>query len=409
MQLVDSTSLGPVLLVSPWYPPTIGGVADVTDRLRRLLSGAHVETYVWVCEDQTSCRSNVDCEPQNLQRVRIPDYVFYELNFRTVAAMLMRAPAALFRTLHFVRRHRIRTVILQYPIGYAWPFLLLRWLNQIRLIASCHGNEILKFGASSRLARWLFRNVLRYCDAIIVPAAHLPESVRKMISGRTLPIWLIPNCIDVEFFMPRPNNIAKTHRPTLIHVSSFTPRKRTLDIVTAFSLAKLPSNSRLVMVGVGPDLEAAKALAVTLNVASRVEFVGAPKDIRPFLWQADLLVTASDEESGPLTLLEGMACEVPWIATPWGVAVMLAPEECGLVVPNRSPQAMATAMESLINHPERLRAMRGRCRPRAVKDFPESKYVERYIDLITAVERGKGSRPIDYSSYIVGNPSNAEG
>ena len=100
--------------------------------------------------------------------------------------------------------------------------------------------------------------------------------------------------------MPRPNNIAKTHRPTLIHVSSFTPRKRTLDIVTAFSLAKLPSNSRLVMVGVGPDLEAAKALAVTLNVASRVEFVGAPKDIRPFLWQADLLVTASDEESGPL-------------------------------------------------------------------------------------------------------------
>ena len=194
---------------------------------------------------------------------------------------------------------------------------------------------------------------MRCCDAITVPATHLPENVKEMIPNRALPIWLIPNCVDVEFFTPRPNSIPKSDRPTLIHVSSFTPRKRTLDIVRAFALAKLPSHSRLVMVGVGPDLEAAKALAVNLNVASRVEFVGAPKDIRPFLWQADLLVTASDEESGPLTLLEAMACEVPWIATPWGIAVMLPPEECGLVVPNRSPHAMATAMESLINHPER--------------------------------------------------------
>ena len=53
--------------------------------------------------------------------------------------------------------------------------------------------------------------------------------------------------------------------------------------------------------------------------------------------------------------------------------------------------------------------MRGRCRARVVEDFPESKYVERYIDLITAVERGEGSQPIDYSAYIVGNASNAEG
>jgi hypothetical protein len=35
-----------VLLVKPWYPRTMGGVAVVTERFRRLLSGAGVATYV---------------------------------------------------------------------------------------------------------------------------------------------------------------------------------------------------------------------------------------------------------------------------------------------------------------------------------------------------------------------------
>src|SRR5262245_14861426 len=355
-----STSRGPVLLVSPWYPPTIGGVANVTECLRRLLSSDGVETFVWVCEEETSGRSNIVDEQEKVQRVRIPDYLFYRLNFRTIAATLIRAPAAFFRTLRFVRRHRIRTVILQYPIGYAWPFVLLHCLNQIRLIASCHGNEILTFSNSSRPARWLFRKVLRSCDAISIPAAHLRESIKEILPDSSLPIWLIPNCVDVEFFVPRPDNIAKIGGPTLVHVSSFTPRKRTLDIVTAFALAKLPPSSRLLMVGDGPDLPAAKSRAAELGATDRIEFVGSPGDIRPFLWQADVLVMGSDEESGPLTLLEGMACEVPWIATPWGIAVMLTCGAYGLLVPCREPRAMAAAMECLLHDPERLSAMRGR-------------------------------------------------
>lgn len=398
-------SLGPVLIVSPWFPPTIGGVANVTERIRRLLTSAGVETFVWVCEDEPARPCSARIQRQNVRYVHVPSYLFYNLTAKAVAATLLRAPAIFFRALRFIRKRRIRTVMLMYPIGYAWPFVLLRWLKKVRLIASCHGNEILTFTQSSRSARWLFRAVLRCSDAITVPAPHLRQKAREIIPERQLPIWLIPNCVDVEYFVPRPPNVVKKNCPTLIHVSSFTPRKRTLDIVRAFSLAKLPIESRLLMVGIGPDVELAKSLAAELNVANRIEFVGAPDDIRPFLWQADVLVMASDEESGPLTLLEAMACEVPWIATPWGVAAMLPAGECGLLVPNRAPETMAIAMENLLNDPGQLEMMRKRCRSRVVEYFPETKYAERQLTLLEAVERGEGDRGVDYSVSPIAHPA----
>ena len=107
---------------------------------------------------------------------------------------------------------------------------------------------------------------------------------------------------------------------------------------------------------------------------------------------------ASDEESGPLTLLEAMACEVPWIATPWGIAVTLTPGEYGLLVPCRAPHAMATAMENLLNHPERLGVMRARCREQVVKYFSEPAYGQDICILLKLrnVEKDIGPSIIPY-------------
>src|ERR1051326_4719101 len=121
--LNDVTPIGPVLLVSPWYRPTIGGVVAVTERLRELLRDNAVETFLWVCDDDNPAPPGGP-ELGSPQYVRIPSYLFYAFSLRNVLATLLVAPLALFRTWRFVRKHRIKTVILVYPIGYAWPFVL---------------------------------------------------------------------------------------------------------------------------------------------------------------------------------------------------------------------------------------------------------------------------------------------
>ncbi len=389
--------IGPVLLVTPWYPPTIGGVAVVTERLARLFRGEGIATSVWVSDDQLNGRSaNGPMSIEILYR-SIPARVFYGLGIRSFIATILRAPASLWQTYHFVRKLRIRTVVLLYPTGYAWPFVVLRWMRLIHIVSSCHGNEVLQFSGSSRLARLLFREVLRASDAITVPAAHLIGVMKELVPECPLPIWLIPNCVDDSYFIPRPASISRTDRPTFIHISAFTPRKRTLDIVNAFALATLPTDSRLLMIGQGPDLQAAKALAANLGVAKRVEFIGAPEDVRPFLWESDVLVMASDEESGPITLLEAMSCEIPWIMTPWGIAMTLTPGEYGVVVPGRAPQILAKAMEEMLDDPGRLRKMGASGRKKVVEEFGQAKYLERHLTLIRAVERGEAHATVDYS------------
>lgn len=385
----------PILLVTPWYPPTIGGVAVVAERLYRLFSGAGVPTRVWVCnvpDDQT-----VAGHANDITYGWIPSTVFYGLNFRSLLVTLLRAPLALWQAYRFVREHRIRTVVLLYPIGYAWPFVVLRKLGIVHLVSSCHGNEVLQFSGSSRLARWLFRSVLRASDAITVPATHLIPVAQEILPERPLPIWLIPNCVDDSYFVPRPPDRSASFPPTLTHISGFTPRKRTLDIVQAFARARLAHDSRLLMVGQGPDLQACKDLAAQLGVVERVEFVGAPADVRPYLWRSDLLVMASDEESGPLTLLEAMACEIPWMMTPWGIAMTLPPGEYGAIVPARNPDALAGAMEMLLSDRSRLREMGKRGRRKVVEQFGQAMYLERHVQLVRAVARGEGCSTIDYS------------
>jgi L-malate glycosyltransferase len=73
--------------------------------------------------------------------------------------------------------------------------------------------------------------------------------------------------------------------------------------------------SRLLMVGDGPDIPAARRVARSLGVIDDVEFVGEQEDVVPLLSAADVFLLPSAQESFGLAQLEAMACEVPVVAS----------------------------------------------------------------------------------------------
>lgn len=377
-----------VLLVTPWYRPAVGGVVEVTERLRRLLNGAGVETHLLVPHAEgPNHRSETEDSLSNVWILQIPSSAFQRFSLRSIAAILIGGFLASWRLARFLRFHQVGTVILIYVTEFAWPFLLLRRALGIRLMISLHGNDVIKYSDRPFLLRWFLRRILCSAERIIVCADHLAQEVNKILPDKQLPIRLIPNCVNVNYFILPPPDYIKPHRPpTLVHVSNFAPKKRTLDIIEAFANAMIPSKARLVMVGDGPEFKATVEHARKLQVDNRVEFVGAQEDVRPYLWQADVFILASDSEGDPLVLLEAMACGLPWVSTAWGAAASLPPGECGLVVPYRSPDKLAAAIAELISDPERLRAMGRRGRYRAEVDFGEDKYLERHLQLIRGDE-----------------------
>jgi glycosyltransferase involved in cell wall biosynthesis len=378
--------VGPALLVSPWYRPAVGGVVEVAERLHRTFSQAGVETHLLITHEG---RNGLQADPvaHNLWRWALASSVFDRLSLKSLLGTLGKGPRAYWQLSRFVRSQKIQTVVLIYPIGYAWPFLLLRRMTDVRIIASLHGNDVTKFESYQAPLRWLIRAVLQNSDAIIACANHLITKTQDICRGRTLNIHLIPNCVDSVYFSPPPPNYTRSDsRPTFVHVSNYASKKRTVDIIEAFGNKRVPSNARLIMVGDGPDRAGAVDRAKSLGVSHRVEFVGMQNDVRPFLWDADVFVLASDDEGAPLAVLEAMACGLPWVSTAWGPAAMLPPGECGLVIPPRSPDLMAAAMAELIKDPERRLTMARRARYRAETDFREEQYVEKHLELIRSVQ-----------------------
>lgn len=380
-------AIGPVLLVSPWYRPAVGGVVEVAERLHRKLNENGIETHLLIAHDGRGGLEEINAA-ENLWRLGSGSDAFHSTNPKSILATATRGSAAYWRLQRFVRQRGIRTVVALYPIGYSWLFVLLRKLTNVKLVTSLHGNDVTRSDSHGVLAHWLLRRTLDTSDAVITCADHLSRKARQICAEKRLEIELIPNCVDTMQFTPPPPNFERPdERPTFVHVSNFAAKKRTLDIVEAFADPRIPAEARLIMVGDGPLRERTTGRAKELGVFDRVTFVGAQKDVRPFLWASDVFVLASDDEGAPLAVLEAMACGLPYVSTAWGPAAILPLGECGLVVPAHAPAELAGAMAQVIADRRKCRQMGEQARYRAVNDFREDQYVERHVRLIERIER----------------------
>lgn len=376
-----------VLIVTPWYKPSIGGVAEVADRLHVLLERSGVETHLLVCDWKGPRHLQPDTGGRNIWRINIPSYIIYDSNPKAVLATLIRGASTVRQLLEFIRHREIQTVFLLYPTDYVWPFLLIKYLAKVKIIASCHGSDLAKYEGYPFGLRYLMRRTLLVADAVTVCAKHLEMIARKIAWPNAVDIHLIANCVDSDHFLPPEERLARPDMPvSLIHVSNFSPVKRTKDIVRAFAMASLPSETRLIMVGCGPDHGETRKLAEDIGIIDRVAFVGTQKDVRPYLWKADIFVLASEREGDPLVLLEAMAAGLPWISTPWGAAEQLPSGECGLVVPAGSLEKLAAAMEELVGDSEKRERMGRRGRERAETDFNVHAYAQKHCGLIQLVQ-----------------------
>jgi len=369
----------PVLIATPWYPPVVGGVAEVADRLRSGLRARGVETYVVVTNTEPEAPG---AERDGVWYAPLHSYFFRRPNLSMAARTLVRGGWAMARLARRVRRHGIRTILLLYPIESAWAYLLISRTMGIRLVVSLHGSDVDGAEPLTRPREWLLRRTLRDAHSVAVCADHLARSARRITAPVEIRTILIPNVVDAAHFTSPLDRTGRSEPPLFLHVSNFAEKKRAGDIVEAFALARLPPGSRLRMVGDGVTREGVMRRAAELGLSESVEFSGAERDVRPHYREADVFVLASYAEGAPLVLLEAMACGLPWISTRWGAAAELPAGECGLTFTPGDVAALARAMEELAADRDRRDAMSLRARSRAVEDYGPARYVDSHLALL---------------------------
>ena len=130
-------------------------------------------------------------------------------------------------------------------------------------------------------------------------------------------------------------------------------------LVRAFAQAQraIPA-LRMVLAGDGPERASAQAIAAELGVGDRLHFLGWVEDLPRFYSTLDIFALSSINEGTPVAVIEAMAAQRAVVATAvGGVPDVVESGVTGLLVPARSPEALADALVQLAGNEERRREM----------------------------------------------------
>ncbi len=160
-------------------------------------------------------------------------------------------------------------------------------------------------------------------------------------------------------------------------VGSLEPRKGQSLILDAFvRLVKRGVDSRLVLVGSGPDRSTLEACVKRTGVADRVRFAGAVESAVEEIGAAHILAVPSMSEGIPFVVLEGMACGAVVVSSNLpGLCEVLEPGRSGWIVDSRDAEAWTRQLEAL----HRDRACLDACARAARMEFDRRFHVERMV------------------------------
>ena len=147
----------------------------------------------------------------------------------------------------------------------------------------------------------------------------------------------------------------------IVSVGRLEPQKNHKLLLQAFQIfAGRYRDFRLVLYGKGFLLKELQEMARELQIEERVVFAGFTDDVKGKIQDAAMYVLSSDYEGISNSLMEAMALGLPVISTdcPIGGSKMLIQhKENGLLVPVGDANALAQAMEYMVENPVRAESM----------------------------------------------------
>jgi len=279
-----------------------------------------------------------------------------------------------------------------YPDGVA-AALLARHFGR-PMISSVLGDDAIihpKFRLPRRMILWAVgqsAGVTCVCRAL---KEHLED-----LGAPAGKVAVILQGVDLELFRPVDRQEARRRLglsgTVLLSVGHATPRKGHHLAIEA--LAGLPE-ATLLIAGDGWYEKALRKLAARLGVEDRVRFLGHvdQENLKDLYSAASALVLASSREGLANVLMESMACGTPVVATAvWGTPEAVTAPEAGVLMRDRSAEALVEAVRELLAHYPDHDATR-----RHAGRFCWEKTNEQHLALLRQAIAGAIPRPDPYS------------
>jgi glycosyltransferase involved in cell wall biosynthesis len=250
------------------------------------------------------------------------------------------------------------------------------------------------FWANSAARRARVRLGLARTDAVVALWPGSARILTDVFGVRTGKIWVIPNGVRTDRFLPSDAGARVSCRiglgldpalPTVVSVGALAREKGTDLVIDA--MADL-DGAQLLVVGAGPERDALQHLA-DKRAPGRVTFAGSLPDARPAYCAADVVVLASrGGDSMPATLIEASMMGIPTVSTPVeGIPEIIVDGVTGALVPIDDSRALCGALRSLLGDAERARALGAAASEHCHRLFAIDEVARQWMTVLESVER----------------------
>ena len=180
-------------------------------------------------------------------------------------------------------------------------------------------------------------------------------------------VHVVPNGVDVGHFQPSPAASKRireelrlpAHAPVCGIVAALRPEKNhELFLACASRIRQQFPETHFVVVGDGPERGKLERLAEVLRVNDVTRFVGTRSDVADLMAAMNCLLLTSKMEANPVSVLEGLATELPVVASRVGsVASTVIEGETGYLFESGNLVQLTEKVGRVLGDPEGARRL----------------------------------------------------
>ncbi|MDC1108450.1 N-acetyl-alpha-D-glucosaminyl L-malate synthase BshA [Flavobacteriaceae bacterium] len=293
--------------------PTYGGSGVVATELGLELSKRGHEVH-FITYNQP-VKLNLFNNNIHYHEVIVPDYPLFHYQPYELALSS--------KIVDMVQLHKIDILHVHYAIPHAYAAYMSKQMLKTRginlpIVTTLHGTDITLVGSHP-----YYKNAVEFSinnsDAVTSVSKDLKRDTLNFFNIKKN-IEVIPNFVDLEKYIHVHENcnrgvLANEDEKIITHISNFRKVKRIDDVINSFNLINKEINSKLILLGDGPERIKAEKLCDELNLNEKVLFLGASNETAKILCLSDVFILASTTESFGLVALEAMASSVPVVST----------------------------------------------------------------------------------------------
>ena len=368
--------------------PTFGGSGVVATELGLALGkrghNIHFITYNLPVRLETLNDSKI-----HFHEVNVPDYPLFKYQPYELALSS--------RLVDVIKSNKIDLLHVHYAIPHAYAAYMAKKMLfdigiEIPIVTTLHGTDITLVG-SHPFYRPAVTFSINHSDRVTAVSKSLKEDTLNLFDIKKK-IDVIPNFIDTEAIASKDKTckrslLAEKEEKIVTHISNFRPLKRIIDVIDIFKGINSKINSKLMMVGEGPEKRKALRYVNDNKLKDKVLFLGNSSEIDKILCYSDLFLLPSEKESFGLSALEAMAHGVPIISSnAGGIPEVNLNGKTGFISNIGDTDSMINNAMSLLSNPQKHKLFKKQAQLQAKKFDLESvvdSYERIYNDAVASI------------------------